>query len=122
MTKKQAVKFGAIGITNTAISLSLYLLFVSIGFSEGTSYALSCIFSLTLSYHANKKWTFNSYGGGKAFSLFATIQFFLICFGTIAIEFSHTIYQGHHLSVWLFVVGINSVANFYLCKLAVFRD
>lgn len=72
---RQIVKFGIVGLANTAIAFGLLFLFEGMGLSYQIANPLAYFLSTLNSFYLNKRWTFKSEGKAhkEGFTFFAVI-------------------------------------------------
>ena len=63
INKSQLIRFGLIGVINTALDFGLLFLFTHLGLPKIASNTLSTGLAFGFSFFANKKYTFRSSGG-----------------------------------------------------------
>ncbi len=60
----QVIKFGLVGVLNTALDYGLFFLFFSLlGMDKNPAQVLATLFAMTNSYLVNRYWTFGKTGG-----------------------------------------------------------
>jgi putative flippase GtrA len=74
----QKLKFGIVGIANTALDFVLLFLFVNLGLDRIPANYISTGIAFVFSFFVNRSFTFNSKGGNvkKQFALFLIITMF----------------------------------------------
>lgn len=74
----QKIRFGIVGLANTALDFILLFLFVSLGLDKIPANYLSTGLSFIFSFFVNKKFTFRSKGGNakKQFVIFLLVTMF----------------------------------------------
>jgi putative flippase GtrA len=118
---KQALRFGLVGIVNTAIGLaSIYGLMFCLGVGPAAANALGYVIGLCTSFLLNRTWTFKSSRPLRAlpqFLVVASVSYMLnlgVVMGGLAL------FDGNPYIMQLAGVATYTVAMFFACRWFVF--
>ncbi|MFC7371373.1 GtrA family protein [Fictibacillus iocasae] len=118
------IKFGAVGIVNTAITIASYTLFVYGGLHYMAANVLAYALGVCNSYYWNKNWVFNSKAHDKNTTVF--MRFIAVNLLTLSIT-SLLLYAGvtygslHKVTAQVIATGCGMVVNYLINKMWTFE-
>lgn len=109
------VRFGVVGVANTALGYTVILLGLAAGLGDVASNALGYAAGLALSYALNSRWTFRRNGSAKSLAVLKYFLTFIVAYSAnlAIILYARTNGQGENPAVHLVAIGIYT-ALFYL--------
>jgi len=121
----QLTRFVAIGALSALVDFGVYHLLLSLGLFPSGAKAISFICGTTTAYLLNRRFTFQSAGGGARVAgfvlLYATT--FAINVGTNALMLAVLPEMPLRVSVaWVIAQAVATVINFVMLRTVVFRD
>ncbi len=125
MISAQAAKFLIVGISNTAISYTVFIIFFYFITNENaiTSQLFSYTSGILWSFYWNNKWTFDRSNCNKEdFIKFASTQLFLLLLSTVLMHLAATYIQYNLMITWLVVMANITILNFLCSKYLVFKQ
>ncbi|MFZ5987235.1 MAG: GtrA family protein [Bacillota bacterium] len=123
---KQVVRFGVVGVTNTAVDYAVYSLCIALlGIHYSIAQLLGYSFGIINSFILNRIWTFKSTNAGKKTSR-QFVQFVLVNAVSLGITLLglNLLVEGLNISEYLAklaVIVVAQVVNFFGYKLWVFK-
>lgn len=131
----QFVKFGTVGLSNFAISYSVYYLLFSYetgsrlfgfeGFDAVIANTVGYIAGILNSFFWNRLWTFKTdeqSASSSRFVPFILLNLLCLSLSSLAIYLSVDVAGLNFVACWLVVMTAATVFNFGACKLVVFRS
>jgi len=121
---EQAVKFGFVGVLNTAVGwLSFFVLFYLLHIEFRIANALSYLFGLINSFFFNKLWTFKS----KEYKVSEVVWFIVVFLVAFSLQYYVSVFLKERLKFYpmiAYVIGniIYTVIGFVGNKLITFRE
>lgn len=124
MISAQAVRFLIVGVSNTAISYTMF--FFCFSFLTGGSLIISQLLSYSSgvmwSYYWNNRWTFHCIVNNKYMMMkFISLQIFLLLLSTTLMHISSMFIQYSLSLIWLMVMVFITLLNFLFSKYLVFK-
>lgn len=121
----QAVRFGIVGLLNTLVDAVVYLLLTR-GlpfFALYPALAKACSYSVGVlnSFFWNRKWTFRSQAGWRAFLPFVLVNLAGVLLNAAAMQFGLAVLGLPEALAFIGATGLTLVWNFLVSKWIVFR-
>lgn len=123
----QLMKFNLIGIVNTAVDLSVFLVLYSVcGISSYAAHSIAYLAGTLNSFYWNRRWTFRQQArsgtGGKTFLRFIILNGMTLALSTLGLVLLTR--YGHMDAVWakLTVTVGTMVVNFCVSRMWVFTQ
>jgi putative flippase GtrA len=120
----QLTRFVAIGVLSAAFDFGIYHLLYTVGLFPSVAKAISFICGTTTAYLLNRRFTFQSAGGGARVAGFVLLYgtTFVINVGTNALMLAVLPAMPLRVSAaWVIAQGLATVINFVMLRTVVFR-
>lgn len=117
----QFLRFLIVGVINTTISFIVFAALFNIGLIAFFSQAFSYLSGVAISYFLNSKFTFNDRASKTGFMQFFLVQMVMLFLSSTFVFLGVDLLGFQYVIVWIFVMAIITVLNFFSSKYFVFE-
>jgi len=115
------VRFGAVGVSNTVITLVAYELLTRVGVADTAASALGFALGAANGYLLNRSWTFRARGGAATFARYVAVQGLGAMLSAAGVELATTDLFLRKLAAECVVLPLVTLVTYTLARTVVFR-
>lgn len=121
-TIAELIRYGVVGVTHNLLGYLVYLLVTWLGADPKVAVAILYPIGTTVSYLANRRWTFNHKGEvSQSMAKYVTMHLFGYCLNLAIITVGVDVLAFPHQLVQLFAMGFLAVLFFIMSKFLIFN-
>ncbi|MGF9963871.1 GtrA family protein [Bacillus rhizoplanae] len=111
------LKFGLVGLFNTAITIITYMILVKLGVYYIAANTIAYLLGVVNSYYWNKNWVFQATNNSLSiFMKFTVVNLIVLGFNTLSLFILVDKFSIHEFIAQIFAIGVGMFINFFLNK------
>lgn len=121
-TIAELIRYGVVGVTHNLLGYLVYLLVTWLGADPKVAVAILYPIGTTVSYLANRRWTFNHKGEvSQSMARYVSMHLFGYCLNLAIITVGVDVLAFPHQLVQLFATGLLAALFFVMSKFLIFN-